>query len=124
MERRILIIDDDTSMLDTLRAELESRGNEVAVESAPEVALRRLAEGDFSVVLTDINMKGMSGVDLCQEVVSLREGLPIRRDDRVRQRRVGRGVGTGGGPYDFVTKGPSAIDRLVVTIRARAGRHR
>ncbi|MGH7434380.1 MAG: sigma-54-dependent transcriptional regulator, partial [Polyangiaceae bacterium] len=121
MERRILIIDDDTSMLDTLRVELESRGNEVAVESAPEVALRRLAEGDFSVVLTDINMKGMSGVDLCQEVVSLREETPVIVMTAFAS--VESAVGSiRAGAYDFVTK-PFTIDELVITIE-RALKHR
>jgi two-component system response regulator HydG len=121
VERRILIIDDDTTMLETLRAELEGRGNEVAVESSPEIALRRLADGDFAVVLTDINMRGMSGVDLCQEVVSLREETPVIVMTAFAS--VESAVGSiRAGAYDFITK-PFTIDELVLTIE-RALKHR
>jgi two-component system response regulator AtoC len=119
--RRILIIDDDTSMLETLRADLESRGYEVVVEATPEGALRQLGEGDFSLVLTDINMRGMSGVDLCQEVASLREETPVivmtafaSIEAAVASIRAGA--------YDFVTK-PFTIDALVLTVE-RAFKHR
>src|SRR5271165_1807345 len=43
LNRRILIIDDDTTMLETLRAELEAHGYGIALETAPELALKRLA---------------------------------------------------------------------------------
>jgi two-component system response regulator HydG len=112
--RSILIIDDDTSMLDTLRAELGSLGYEVVAQSSPEVALRSLAEGDFAVVLTDINMRGMNGVDLCQEVVSLREGTPVIVMTAFAS--LESAVGSiRAGAYDFVTK-PFTIDELLLTI--------
>ncbi len=108
-------------MLETLRAELESRSYDVVVEATPEVALRRLADGDFSLVLTDINMRGMSGVDLCQEVASLREETPVivmtafaSIEAAVSSIRAGA--------YDFVTK-PFTIDALVLTVE-RALKHR
>ena len=53
------------------------RGFEVTTTTVPENALHRLAEGDFDLVLTDINMHGMSGVDLCQKIVQSREDLPV-----------------------------------------------
>jgi len=77
MERRILIIDDDRSMCDVLDAELKRRGFEVTTTTVPENALHRLSEGDFDLVLTDVNMHGMSGVDLCQKIVQSREDLPV-----------------------------------------------
>ena len=77
MERRILIIDDDRSMCEVLEAELRKRGFETTATTSPDDALRRLAEDDFSLVLTDINMHGMSGVDLCQKIVQSREDLPV-----------------------------------------------
>jgi DNA-binding response OmpR family regulator len=39
MDRRVLIIDDDPSMLDLLHAELEQRGYEVVTETSPKAAL-------------------------------------------------------------------------------------
>ncbi|HEY6464034.1 MAG TPA: sigma-54 dependent transcriptional regulator [Polyangiaceae bacterium] len=119
--RRILIIDDDPSILDLLRAELEQRKFEVVTESSPGDALRILTEQDFGVVISDINMQAMSGVDLCREVATLREDTPVivitafaSIEMAVSSIRAGA--------YDFVTK-PIDIEQLVLTIE-RGLRHR
>src|ERR1700722_14730489 len=121
MKRRVLIIDDDPSMLELLRAELERREFEVCTHATPEGALRMLAEGDFSAILSDIQLQGMSGVDLCREVVALREDVPVivmtayaSTESAIASIRAGA--------YDFVTK-PFDADDLVLTIE-RAIRHR
>jgi DNA-binding NtrC family response regulator len=121
MERRILIIDDDRSMCDVLDAELKRRGFEVTTTTVPENALHRLSEGDFDLVLTDVNMHGMSGVDLCQKIVQSREDLPVvvmtaygSMETAVSAIRAGA--------YDFVTK-PFEMDDIALTIE-RALKHR
>jgi DNA-binding NtrC family response regulator len=121
MDRHVLIIDDDPSMLEMLQAELEARKYEVVTQTSPEAALRVLADQDFGVVLSDINMRGMSGVDLCREVVTLRGDTPVivmtafaSVDTAVASIRAGA--------YDFVTK-PFDADDLALTIE-RALKHR
>jgi two-component system response regulator AtoC len=121
VERRILIIDDDRSMCDVLDAELKRRGFEVTTTTVPENALHRLSEGDFDLVLTDINMHGMSGVDLCQKIVQSREDLPVvvmtaygSMESAIAAIRAGA--------YDFVTK-PFEMDDIALTIE-RALKHR
>jgi two-component system response regulator AtoC len=121
VDRRVLIIDDDPSMLEMLRAELERRGYAVLTRTSPEAALQDLAEQDFGVVLSDLTMRGMSGVDLCREVVRLREDTPVivmtafaSIESAVASIRAGA--------YDFVTK-PFEPEDLVLTIE-RALRHR
>src|SRR5450432_4937375 len=121
MERRILIIDDDRSMCDILDAELRRRGFEVTTTTVPENALLRLSEGDFDLVVTDVNMHGMSGVDLCQKIVQSREDLPVvvmtaygSMETAVSAIRAGA--------YDFVTK-PFEMDDIALTIE-RALKHR
>src|SRR5450432_2656548 len=121
MERRILIIDDDRSMCDILDAELRRRGFEVTTTTVPENALHRLSEGDFDLVLTDINMHGMSGVDLCQKIVQSREDLPVvvmtaygSMESAIAAIRAGA--------YYFVTK-PFEMDDIALTIE-RALKHR
>jgi two-component system response regulator HydG len=116
-----MIIDDDPSMLELLRAELEPRQFDVQTQTSPEAALRQLAESDFSVVLSDIQLHGMSGVELCREVVALREDVPVivmtafaSTESAIASIRAGA--------YDFVTK-PFDTDDLVLTIE-RAIRHR
>jgi two-component system response regulator AtoC len=121
VDRRVLIIDDEPSMLEMLRAELERRHYEVVTRTSPEAALTELADHDFGVVLSDLSMRGMSGVDLCREVVTLREDTPVivmtafaSIESAIASIRAGA--------YDFVTK-PFDPDDLVMTIE-RALRHR
>jgi len=120
VDGRILIIDDDSSMLEMLRADLQHRQYEVVTHTSPEAAIRQLADDDFGVVLSDISMRGMSGVDLCREVVALREDTPVivmtafaSIESAVASIRAGA--------YDFVTK-PFDPDDLVLTIE-RALKH-
>ena len=77
MERRVLIIDDDKSMCEVLQAELEKRGFGATTATTPDEGVRKLNEDDFGIVLTDINMSGMSGVDLCRQIVESREDIPV-----------------------------------------------
>jgi DNA-binding NtrC family response regulator len=121
VQRRILIIDDDRSMCDVLDAELCRRGFETTTSHGGEDALRRLAEVDFDLVLTDINMHSMSGVDLCRQIAETREQLPVvvmtaygSMETAISAIRAGA--------YDFVTK-PFEMDDIVLTIE-RALKHR
>ena len=121
MERRILIIDDDRSMCSVLEAELEKRGFQTTATTSPEDGLHRLQEDDFSLVLTDINMHGMSGVEVCRQIVESREDLPVvvmtafgSMETAIAAIRAGA--------YDFITK-PFEMDDLALTIE-RALKHR
>jgi two-component system response regulator HydG len=114
LDRGILIVDDDESMLHTLGAELESRRYQVAAEACPETALKRVAEGDFGVVLTDFSMRGRTGADLCQEVQALRGEVPVIVMTAFAS--VESAVGSlRAGACDFLTK-PFTIDDLVTRI--------
>lgn len=118
---RILIIDDDRSMCEILESALKRRDFEVAWRTNPEEGLRVLAEQDFDVVVTDLNMQGMSGVDLCRQIAENREDIPVvvmtafgSMETAVAAIRAGA--------YDFVTK-PFEMDDIALTLE-RALRHR
>jgi two-component system response regulator AtoC len=121
VERRILIIDDDRSMCDVLEAELKKRGFETSTTTSPDEAMRRLAEDDFSLVLTDINMHGMSGVDLCRQIVESREDLPVVVMTAYGSMEAAIAA-IRAGAYDFVTK-PFEMDDIALTME-RALKHR
>ena len=77
MAGRILIVDDDRAMGELLEADLGDRRFDTAARrSAPE-ALALLEERDFDVVLTDLNMRGLSGIELCRCVAERRPDLPV-----------------------------------------------
>jgi two-component system response regulator HydG len=121
MERRILIIDDDRSMCEVLETELRRRDFDVKSVTSPQDALSLFEREDYGLVITDVNMAGMSGVDLCRQLISRREDMPVivitayaNMETAVAAIRAGA--------YDFVTK-PFDLDELALTIE-RALKHR
>lgn len=77
MSTRVLLVDDEEGLLITLSANLELEGFEVAEATSGAQALELLAERTFDVVLTDIRMPGMSGVELFAEIRRMRPDLPV-----------------------------------------------
>ena len=77
MQRRVLIIDDDRPLCELLAAELATHDIEVTWATSAEEGLERLESESFPIVLTDIEMRGMSGVELCQHIASTREGVLV-----------------------------------------------
>jgi DNA-binding NtrC family response regulator len=60
----ILVVDDDADMRELAHDMLKDRGHQVTTSGSGQEALKRLAEEDYAVVLTDLRMKGMEGLEL------------------------------------------------------------
>ncbi|MGE0192371.1 MAG: ATP-binding protein [Planctomycetota bacterium] len=75
---RIIVVDDDENVREPLRRYLEQVGHDVsAASSAPQV-VEQLASGDPpDLLITDISMVGMSGIELCRQALSLHPGLDV-----------------------------------------------
>ncbi len=65
---KILIVDDEASIRDVLRLMLEGEGYQVAEASSGEMALRLLGRDDYDLVLTDLKMEPMSGMELLKRI--------------------------------------------------------
>jgi DNA-binding NtrC family response regulator len=120
MSDHVLVVDDDQSMCEMIREDLIRRGFEVTWHTAAEPAFDALMQGTFNVVLTDLNMPGMDGIDLCHRIVENRPGIPVvvitafgNLESAVAAIRAGA--------YDFVTK-PIELEMLALTIE-RAVKH-
>ena len=74
---RVLAVDDDGDILRWLGAKLPPKGFDVVCCGTALEALERLAAEPPDVVLTDYDMKGMDGIELCDRVVSNWPGLPV-----------------------------------------------
>ncbi|MBI3603773.1 MAG: sigma-54-dependent Fis family transcriptional regulator [Nitrospirae bacterium] len=64
----ILVVDDEPDMRTLLRDVLQEHGHQVVVAPSGREALKRLAEEECAVVLTDLRMKEMQGIELLNEV--------------------------------------------------------
>lgn len=74
---RVLLVDDDPVYGEFLRRVLRSGGFEVAHEPDAEGALARLRTGQWDLLITDIELPGMNGLELLDRVRELAPGLPV-----------------------------------------------
>ncbi|NMO14506.1 response regulator [Pyxidicoccus fallax] len=74
---RILLVDDEESLRITLAANLELEGHTVLEAASAEDALKVLSEHSVDVVLTDIRMPGLHGVDLLRRIKQDRPDMPV-----------------------------------------------
>lgn len=65
---RILVVDDESSIRSILNETLSQMGCQVAEAASAEEALKRLEQEAFHLVLTDIRMPGLSGIDLLERI--------------------------------------------------------
>lgn len=121
MSHQILIVEDDVAMAQLLVEGLQRRGYLARAVHAAEPALTALAEHDFQAVITDVNMKGLNGLELCQRIVAEHPGVPVlvitafgSMDTAIRAIRAGA--------YDFLTK-PFELEAIALAI-GRAVQHK
>lgn len=74
---RVLVVDDEPAMAQALEAGLVGQGHRVSLSDAGEGALAMLASEEHDVVLTDLRMRGTSGLELCRRIVTNRPDLPV-----------------------------------------------
>ena len=77
MTARVLIIDDEPTMCEMLADALALRGHETAWRLSAEQAYQLLEERGFDVVITDLNMNGMNGLELCERVAANHPDVPV-----------------------------------------------
>ena len=65
---RILVVDDDSDIAETMAALLEMDGAEASPCTSAREALKKLAQGSWNVVLLDIGMPEMDGVEVAQVI--------------------------------------------------------
>jgi DNA-binding NtrC family response regulator len=73
VKRRVLIVDDDAGIRETLAHQLGRSGHDVTLASSAESALSMLHTLDPAVVVTDVRMPGMHGLELVRRI---RESVP------------------------------------------------
>lgn len=78
MAERILVIDDELDMLMLIRMIIEdSTDYEVETTNNPSEGLKMLAERDYDLVITDLKMPGMDGLEVSEELWKIRPDIPV-----------------------------------------------
>ena len=119
MDGNILLVDDDVSILLLVSDVLEENGMNVVTARSGEEAVRLMEGQSFDLILLDIMMKGLSGLDVCRKIRS-RVSCPIlflSAKDSVKDIVTGLDLGAD----DYLTK-PFVLEELVARIQAHLRR--
>jgi len=116
---KILVVDDERAVRDSLRRALELEGYDIELAVDGSEALSRLTENGDSqpdVVILDVLMPGIDGLEVCRRLRRNGNRVPVlmltARDEI--ENRVG---GLDAGADDYVTK-PFALEELLARVRA------
>jgi two-component system, OmpR family, KDP operon response regulator KdpE len=119
---RILLVDDESAIRRALRPPLVELGFQVAEAVRGEEALQMLRSGPFDVVLLDINMPGIGGIETLRRIRAALPKLPVlmltvrdSEDEKVNALELGAD--------DYVTK-PFSMRELIARVRATVRRAR
>jgi len=77
MQPKILLIEDDSGAASALRKVLEAEGYGVTIKDRGDEGLAEARENSYDVVITDLRLPGLSGLQLVGQLHSLRPKLPI-----------------------------------------------
>jgi len=121
MSNAILIVDDDVAMCEMLVKGLARGGFDCRFRTAADEALALMETEPFDVVVTDLNMRAMNGLELCARIVANRPDVPVVVITAFGSLETAVGA-IRAGAYDFITK-PVDVEALALTL-ARAVEHR
>jgi two-component system KDP operon response regulator KdpE len=119
MPDRILIIDDEPQITRVLRAALSAQGYDVRTANDPEEGLQLYKEWSPDLVVTDLMMPGMTGVEVTR-AIRARAGTPVLSLS-VRDHERAKVEALDAGADDYITK-PFGIQELLARVRAHLRR--
>ena len=117
--RTILVVDDEAAQRELLGGFLESRGFTVAVAASAEDALEIIRRDPPDMVLLDVRLPGMSGIEALAEIRKLAERLPVLLITAYADLRQAVSAMKGGAD-DYLTK-PLDLDELEAAISDALG---
>src|ERR1700754_430637 len=114
-KRRILIVDDEPQIARVLRTGLATRGYEVRVAADGEAALDTFNDWHPDLVITDLSMPNMDGLELCRRLRQISQlpiiVLSVKGEEKAKVEALDAGAD------DYVTK-PFGIEELLARVRA------
>jgi len=112
---RILIVDDDPQIRRVMRTTLIAQGYEAADAKSGEEAIEKFRENKYDLILLDMNMGGMDGIETCREIRSGSDVAIVMLT--VRDAEKDKIAALDAGADDYVTK-PFSAPELMARVRA------
>ena len=116
---RILIVDDDPGQRSLLDSFLRSQGFDIVTASSGEKALETLRAGDFSMMISDVRMPGLSGLETMRLARKEHAVLPILLVTAYADIREAVGA-MRDGALNYLAK-PIDLDELLITVQQATG---
>jgi len=114
-KQRILVVDDEPQLTRVLRRSLTTKGYDVRIAGDGEFALQTFHDWPPALVITDLAMPNMGGLELCRRLRAISEVpiivLSVRGEETTKVEALDAGAD------DYVTK-PFGMDELLARIRA------
>ncbi len=116
MSRKILVIEDSPDIADLLALHLSDEGYQVEVAQDGRAGLRQALEQSYDLVILDLMLPGVDGLEICRQLRSAPSYTPILMLT-ARSTEIDRVVGLELGADDYLTK-PFSIRELVARVKA------
>ncbi len=116
----ILVIDDEPQIRRVLRSTLSFRGYEISEAATGEEGVELAAKLKPDLILLDVNLPGISGIEACKEIRRTSDAPIIMLTVRSAERD--KVIALDAGADDYVTK-PFGIEELLARVRASLRRH-
>ena len=120
MKRQVLVVEDEPQMRSMLADNLEFEGYHAVAVGSAEDAVTEIDQQTFSLIVLDVMLPGMSGLDLCRFLRARGTRVPVIMLT-ARAQESDRVIGLDVGADDYVTK-PFSLQELLARVRAQVRR--
>jgi len=115
LKHKILVVDDEESLREFLEIMLKREGYEVTTAANGELALKQLKKKNFDIVITDLQMPKVNGMEVLEKAKNIDSNLVVivitafgSTESAVKAMKLGA--------YDYITK-PFKIDEIKIVIK-------
>ena len=115
----ILVVDDEPQITRVLRTSLSAQGYDIRVANSGEMALEIMKDWSPNMIITDLSMPAMDGVELCRRVRAFSQVPILVLSVRDKERQKVEALDAGAD--DYVTK-PFGMSELLARVRANLRR--
>ena len=116
MSHSVLVVEDNPDIARLVKLHLTDAGHQVDWAADGESALKQLESGDYDLVILDLMLPDMDGLDLCRQLRSRTDYIPILMLTS-KSSELDRVLGLEMGADDYLTK-PFSVMELVARVKA------
>lgn len=114
--RRVLVVEDEADLARVIKRHVEDIGYQVRIEPTGEDALEAAAATAFDLVLLDVMLPGIDGLEVCRRLRARQQYMPVLMLT-ARSSEIDKVLGLETGADDYLTK-PFGVQELLARIKA------